>query len=53
MTVKVDMLSGIASVDSENASEAVYYNLQGVRVDNPANGVFVRVAGGKATKVVK
>lgn len=53
MTVKVDMLSGIASVDSENASEAVYYNLQGVRVDNPANGVFVRVSGGKATKVVK
>ena len=53
MTVTVDMLSGVASVGQEIETEAVYYNLQGVRVDNPANGVFVRVAGGKATKIVK
>ncbi len=33
--------------------EAVYYNLQGVRVDNPANGIFVRVAGSKTEKVMK
>lgn len=31
---------------------AVYYNLQGQRVANPANGLFIRVAGNKATKVV-
>jgi len=29
-----------------------YYNLQGVKVANPANGVFIRVANGKATKVL-
>lgn len=28
-----------------------YYNLQGVRVENPANGVFIRVADGKSEKV--
>lgn len=31
--------------------EAVYYNLQGVKVANPVNGIFVKVAGKKATKV--
>ena len=29
-----------------------YYNLQGVKVANPSNGVFIRVANGKATKVL-
>lgn len=37
--------------DAENAN-AVYYNLQGVRVDNPANGVYIRVINNKAEKVV-
>lgn len=35
----------------ENAP-AVYYNLQGVRVANPTNGIYVKVAGNKATKVL-
>jgi hypothetical protein len=29
-----------------------YYNLQGLKVANPSNGVFIRVANGKATKVL-
>lgn len=36
----------------ENAP-VVYYNLQGQRVNNPENGIFVRVQGGKAVKVAK
>ena len=32
--------------------EAVYYNLQGVRVDNPEHGIYVKVVNGKASKVV-
>lgn len=28
-----------------------YYTLQGVRVDNPSNGIYIRVARGKAEKV--
>ncbi len=40
------------TVDAANG-EAVYYNLNGVRVANPENGLFIKVQGGKATKVVK
>ena len=32
--------------------EAQYYNMQGVRVANPENGMFIRVQNGKAQKVV-
>ncbi len=40
---------GEISVAGEN--EPVYYNLQGMRVDNPVNGVFVKIHNGKSTKV--
>ncbi len=45
--------SGIAAIEAENNAEAVYYNLQGVRVANPENGIFIEVRGGKAAKVVR
>lgn len=49
------------SKGSENAveaieavdGEAVYYNLQGVKVQNPERGIYVKVQNGKAVKVVK
>lgn len=31
----------------------VYYNLQGVRVEHPSNGIFVKVQGSKVTKVIR
>lgn len=40
----------VEGIEAETG-EAVYYNLQGVKVANPENGVFVKVAGGKAVKV--
>ncbi len=40
----------VATIDVENVP-AVYYNLQGVRVANPQNGMFVKVTGKKAVKV--
>lgn len=43
--------SGINAIDAENG-EAAYFNLQGVRVANPENGIFIRVQNGKAHKVV-
>ncbi len=43
--------SGIASVAADTDAEAVYYNLQGIRVDNPENGIFVKRVGSKATTV--
>lgn len=42
----------IVEIVTEQSGEAVYYNLQGVRVDNPANGIFIRVANGKSSKVI-
>ena len=41
----------ISSIDADNA-QAVYYNLQGVRVNNPENGVFIVKKGDKTYKVV-
>lgn len=44
--------TGIEGITSEEG-EAVYYNLQGVRVENPEHGIFVKVVNGKATKIVR
>lgn len=44
--------TGIAGIEAENG-EAVYFNLQGVRVENPENGIFIRVQNGKAVKIMK
>lgn len=46
-----DGSSAIEAVEVE-AGEAQYYNLQGVRVANPQGGIFIRVQGGKASKVI-
>ncbi|MDE6234119.1 MAG: Ig-like domain-containing protein [Muribaculaceae bacterium] len=42
---------GVAAVEAVDA-DATYFNLQGVEVKNPAAGVYVKVANGKASKVV-
>ncbi|MCM1449752.1 MAG: phosphodiester glycosidase family protein [Clostridiales bacterium] len=40
-------------VNDENSNAPVeYYNLQGMRVMNPANGIFIKRQGSKATKVM-
>lgn len=46
--------SAVANIAVENNGEAVYFNLNGVRVAkaNMAPGVYVKVANGKSTKVV-
>lgn len=43
--------TGVEEIEAAEDVEAVYYNLQGVRVANPENGLYIRVAGNKATKV--
>lgn len=54
MTVKYAAAGtvGVEAIDNEDTT-VEYYNLQGVRVANPENGIYVRVANGKATKIVK
>ena len=51
-TITANVPSGIAGIEAENG-EAVYFNLQGVRVENPENGIFIRVQNGKAVKIAK
>lgn len=48
----VGTVSGVESI-IEDAGEAVYYDLRGVRVANPEHGIFIRVQGNKATKIVR
>lgn len=44
--------SAIGSINKETESEAVYYNLNGIKVDKPSNGIHIRVKDGKAEKVL-
>lgn len=45
--------AGVDSVAADNASAPVeYFNLQGVRVANPENGLYIRRQGNKVEKVV-
>ena len=43
--------NAIEGIDAENAP-AEYFNLQGVRVENPENGLFIRRQGNKVEKVI-
>lgn len=46
--------SAINQIGTGNATSAqpVYYNLQGIRVDNPTSGIYIKVTGDKKEKVV-
>ena len=49
----VDSTSGVENFETEDANAPVeYYNLQGVKVANPSNGIFIKVQGNKASKVL-
>ncbi len=46
-------LGGVEGVEIDNNNAPVeYFNLQGVRVENPANGLYIKRQGTQATKVV-
>ncbi|MDE7427064.1 MAG: hypothetical protein K2M79_04635 [Muribaculaceae bacterium] len=46
-----DQVTSISELSADTDEEAVYYNLQGVRVMNPTSGMYIRVSKGNATKV--
>lgn len=47
-----EITTGVESVEVEDANAAVeYYNMQGVRVANPENGMYIRRKGNTVTKV--
>ena len=50
--VEDDTLTGVESVIAGENAPVEYYNLQGVKVARPENGIFIRKQGSKTTKVV-
>lgn len=44
--------TGIEGVSVDSQTPAVYYNLQGQRIDQPAQGIFIRRQGNKVSKIV-
>ena len=51
MTLTVTTPSGVEAIEAEDAP-AVYYNLQGVEVANPSNGLYIVKRGNKVSKVM-
>lgn len=43
--------TGVVEMVVETDAPVEYFNMQGMRVENPENGVFIRRQGNKATKV--
>lgn len=49
------LLTGVEDAiaeDGSNESAVYYYNLQGIQVNNPENGIFIKKQGNKVTKVI-
>lgn len=52
-SVATDVTTAVEGIEADVDATPVYYNLQGVRVANPERGIFIKVVGNKATKVVR
>lgn len=46
-------MAAVEGIEADNAAPVEYYNLQGVRVANPSNGIFIRCQGNDVKKVVR
>ncbi|MCM1153157.1 MAG: SusF/SusE family outer membrane protein [Muribaculum sp.] len=51
ITATQETVSGVEGITVEGA-EAVYFNVNGTRVANPENGLYIKVVNGKASKVI-
>ncbi len=49
--IKKDSSVGVESLE-EAQNDSEFYTLQGVRVTNPSNGIYIKISGGKASKVI-
>ncbi len=53
INISWDTTTGVEGIATDNTDAKVeYYNLQGIRVANPANGIYIRRQGNRATKVL-
>lgn len=44
--------TGVELLGTDDESDALYFTLQGVQVAEPSAGIYIRVSGGKAVKVL-
>lgn len=51
-TAFLEKVSGIDNIAIDDDTPASYYNLQGIKVTNPTNGIFIKVQGKNASKVL-
>lgn len=52
MTIAKSVNTGLSTIEVSDEEAPVYYNLQGQRVDTPAAGLYIRVAGENISKVI-
>ncbi len=53
VVVKAQKIStGVAEIETAENAPVEYFNLQGVRVANPENGLYIRRQGNKVSKVI-
>lgn len=50
--IVVDEKTAISEVGQDANAPVEYFNLQGVKVENPSKGIYIRKQGSKATKVI-
>ena len=50
--ITIDSTVSVSEINTDANAPVEFYNLQGVKVENPANGIFIRKQGSKTTKVV-
>lgn len=51
-SVAVDETSAVTEIEEVVNEEAEYYNLQGIKVTNPKNGVYIKKLGKTTSKVI-
>lgn len=42
--------SGVAEIETDENAPVEYYNMQGIRVSNPENGLYIVKQGNKVSK---
>lgn len=52
-TIKATIPTGIGEINAADEVPAIWFNLQGQRVENPEKGLYIRVQNGKSAKVIR
>ena len=45
--------SALGTITADENAPVEYFNLQGIRIDNPESGLYIRRQGNTVTKVIK